>query len=282
MWIGSGVPVGATKGMIEAFENRVTRSPSDGDIDITVVVNDDNMTDESHVVNEVYGSREELPFDVTVVKELTIDELQQVFKTHTDFLHYIGHIDKNGFECLDGVFDVGEIEKTAVDAFFLNACDSYQQGKRLVEAGSIAGVATLTPVPNEKAEKMGRKIARLLNLGFPLYAALDVANMGQGHNDYTVIGDSSFNIVQSNVGIAPSVKIKRVSNKYKMTYQTYPTNEIGSITTIFVDEADKYFLTSGRIGEFELNENDALDFLSAEKIPIIMNSEIYWDENILD
>jgi hypothetical protein len=37
MWIGDGVPVGASKGMVEAFRNHVTRTPSDGDIDITVV-----------------------------------------------------------------------------------------------------------------------------------------------------------------------------------------------------------------------------------------------------
>jgi hypothetical protein len=238
------------------------------------------MTDESRAVNEVYGSREELPFDVTVVDELTTGELRQVLRKDMDFFHYIGHIDEGGFECLDGMFEVGELEKTGVDAFFLNACDSYWQGKRLVETGSIAGVATLTPVPNEEAEKIGRKVAQLLNLGFPLYAALDIANMGQGYCNYIAIGDSSFNIVQPNVGVASSVKIDQISDSYNITYQTHPANEIGSITTIFADETDKYFLTSGKTGEFELTKNKTREFLSVEKIPIIRGSKIYWDETM--
>jgi hypothetical protein len=280
MWIGDGVPVGASKGMIEAFRNHVTRSPSDGDIDITVVVNDPGMIDESREVNEVYGSREELPFDVTVAEQLTTAELAAVLGGETDFLHYIGHIDERGFECSDGRFDAADIEETGVDAFFLNACESYQQGTYLIESGAIAGVTTLTPVSNDEAEAMGKKVARLLNLGFPLYAALDVTSTGQEYNNYTVVGDSSFNIVQSDVGIASCIRIEKTSESYITTYYTYPTNwiSIGSMTKPFVGNTREYFLTSGKTGEFRLSEKELDEFTSLGEFPVIHGSEIYWTD----
>jgi hypothetical protein len=281
MWIGDGVPVGASKGMIEAFRNHVTRSPSDGDIDITVVVNDHGMVEESREVNEVYGSREELPFDVTVAKQLTTAELGTVLRGETDFLHYIGHIDECGFECSDGRFNAADINETGVDAFFLNACESYKQGTHLVESGAIAGVTTLTPVSNDEAEAMGKNLARLLNLGFPLYAALDVASTGQDYNDYTVVGNSSFNIVQPDVGVASSIQIKKKSESYDAMYYTYPTNRvsIGSITKPLIDNVQKYFLTSGETGEFKLNKRELDEFISLGEFPVINKSNIYWVED---
>jgi len=280
MWIGDGVPVGASKGMVEAFRNHVTRTPSDGDIDITVVVNDAGMTDESRDVNEVYGSRDVLPFDVTVAEQLTTAELKDVLRTETDFLHYIGHIDEGGFECSDGMVDAGMLGETGVDAFFLNACDSYRQGKRLVEAGAIAGVATLVPIPNDEAEEIGKHLARLLNLGFPLYAALDVASIGQEYNNYIVVGDGDFNVVQSEVGIASLAEVENKQENYGVTYRTYPTKwiSIGSITKPFVNRTDVYFLTSGKTGIFNLNKRDLNEFLSLGTFPIISKSRICWNK----
>lgn len=281
VWVGSGVPVGATKGMVEAFRNHVTRSPSDGDIDITVVVNDDGMTEESRDVNGVYGSRDALPFDITVAEQLTTEELKQVLKTETDFLHYIGHIDKRGFECPDGIVDAGELNETGVDAFFLNACNSYRQGKSLIRAGSIAGVVTLTPVPNEEAAEMGRRLARLLDFGFPLYAALDVASTGQTYNNYTAIGSSSLNIVQPEGGVANLCEIKNtLSNKYEISYITYLTGRslLGAITSVTI-QSDEYFLTSGMTGEFKLKKSKFVDFLNRWKFPIIKKNSVYWDHN---
>jgi hypothetical protein len=278
MWIGDGVPVGASKGMIEAFRNRVTRTPSDGDIDITVVVNDAGMTDESSEVNEVYGSRDALPFDVTVAEHLSTRELEAVLRSETDFLHYIGHIDEEGFECSDGMFDAGELAETGVDAFFLNACDSYRQGKRLVEAGSIAGVATLTPVPNDQAEAMGKKLARLLNRGFPLYAALDVLKLDQRYSQYISIGDSNFNIVQAREGVATLYEIENMKARhYTLSYITYPTKKclIGSMTIIFAES--KHFLTSGSNIEFEMEKSQFESGSIRGELPVIKNKRIHWD-----
>jgi hypothetical protein len=281
MWIGNGIPVGASKGMVEAFRNHTTRTPLDDDmdIDITVVVNDPGMTDESSDVNEVYGSRDALPFDVTVVEQLTTGELAETFRREIDFLHYIGHIDEGGFECSDGMLDAATLEKTGVDAFFLNACDSYRQGKHLVEAGAIAGVATLAPIPNDEAEKMGKRLARLLNRGFPLYAALDVANVGQEYSNYIVIGNSGFNIVQSNRGAVSICEIEdhNQSEKYSMSYITYLFGRrlVGSSTVVFVGN-DRYSLRSGKLGNFTLDKSEFFDLVSHGRLPVIYEDEIYW------
>jgi hypothetical protein len=242
------------------------------------------MTDESRDVNGVYGSREELPFDVTVAEQLTAEELKQVLRRETDFLHYIGHINENGFECPDGIVDAGELKETGVDAFFLNACDSYHQGKSLVKAGSIAGVATLTPIPNEEAAEIGKRLARLLNFGFPLYAALDVASIGQAYNNYTAIGASSFNIVQPEGVVSNICKVKNtISGKYEMSYITYLTGSslLGAITNVLI-QPDKYFLTSGVTGEFELEKSKFKKFSKLGGFPIVKNNSVYWESDNIE
>jgi len=282
VWVGDGVPVGASKAMVEAFRNRITRTLSDGDIGITVVVNDPGMTEEGRDVNEVYGSRDDLPFDVRVVERLTTGKLREVLRTETDFLHYIGHVDGGGFECSDGKLDAEDIDKTGVDAFFLNACDSYRQGKRLVEAGAIAGVVTLTPISNEEAEETGRKLARLLNLGFPLYAAINVASVGREYSNYIAIGDSGFNIVQPDGGVASLCEIRESEADISLSYKTFTTKRcsIGSITNLFIKQAPQFFLTSGELGDFRLLESEIDEFLSMEPLPIVWESKLYWSSDI--
>jgi len=284
MWIGEGVPVGGTKGMVEAFRNHVARTPSDGDIDITVVVNDDGMANEGREVNEVYGSRDALPFEVTVAEHLTTRELRNVLRSETDFLHYIGHIDEDGFECSDGRLDAAELEDTGVDSFFLNACDSYWQGKHLVEAGAIAGVATLTPVPNEEAEEMGKTLARLLNQGFPLYAALDVAHVREEYSNYIAIGHSGFSMVQPDVLASSYVKLEHFPYRYDCIYYTYPTDlvRVGSMERIYIDSVDEYYLSSGKTGPFELTDDEIREFISIGDCPIIKGNDIFWDDDVLN
>ncbi len=61
----------------------------------------------------------------------------------TDFLHYIGHIDDDGFQCRDGRVDGTTLDQVGIGTFLLNACNSYDQGLGLVEQGAIAGIVPL-------------------------------------------------------------------------------------------------------------------------------------------
>ncbi len=284
-WIGENAPLSASKAMVSAFQNNLDRTEGSGDIEITVVSNDTAMDAERDLVNSVYGSRDELPFDVEVHRNLTTHELEEVLQTNIDFFHYIGHIDSAGFECLNGKYDVATLDQTGVDAFFLNACTSYRQGVKLIQSGSIAGVVTLQDVINSGAEAVGKTLARLLNRGFPLRPGLGIAKtqsiMG-GH--YLVIGNGNFAITQTESGIPSLSEVTQIKNsdKYELAFQTYPTEEmgVGAITIPYAAGNDEYYLTSGMTGSFTLSEKELFDFLDKEIMPVEFDNELTWSNEI--
>ena len=284
-WVGEGAPLGASKAMIEAFQNRLKRSPSDDDIDITVVCNAVEMGEERDLVDHVYGSREELPFDVTIHRELTTDELENVLTEDIDFLHYIGHIDAGGFECVDGRLDAADIDHSEVDVFFLNACTSYEQGKSLIEAGSIAGVVTLQDVINSGAERVGMMLARLLNWGYQLRPALQLARkqsiMG-GH--YLVIGDGSIEVAQPRLGIKGVTDISKGRGKWQLKWHSYPTSdkEMGSIVMPTLKNCDEFNLISGTTDTYEVNRSELIDYLEVEEMPINYQGDLMWSSDFID
>ena len=281
-WFGEGAPVGASKGMIEAYRNRLRREPTDGDIDITVVCNDPAMNDERDIVDDIYGSREELPFDVQGHRELTVEELRAVLQRECDFLHYIGHIDERGFECSDGFLDANTLERTGVEAFLLNACTSYQQGMALIEAGSIAGVVTVEDVINSGAERIGSTLAKLLNYGFPFGAALTIAKDESIVGGlYLVLGDGGIDIAQAQSGV-PSLCELTIDESSVLTYQTYTTLDkgLGCIIIPYAGDNDEFYLASGRTGEFMLDRSDLVDFLRLETHAVQYDGKLYWSDEL--
>jgi len=282
-WVGDGIPIGANKSVPAAFRNRLNREPTEGNIEISVVVNDDDMIQEGEVVNDVYGSRKELTPNVNIQHNLDKDGLYDTLQENVDFLHYVGHIDKNGFQCTDGQLGVENIDNSSVDTFFLNACSSYKQAVGLINAGSIAGIATIKPVLNSGAERVGESIARLLNYGFPLVVALDLAKSKSIVGDnYVVIGDGGLDLTQPESGIPSSCEIIKKDGFFVLRYITYPTRSksIGSITIPYVKNNDQFYLTSGITGEFNMKIDDLLNFLSKENLPVKFNSKLYWSDNI--
>jgi len=269
--------------MVAAFKNRLARDPTEGDIEISVVVNDYEMIREGKVVDEVYGSRDQLELNVNVHRQLNINELQRLLQEEIDFLHYVGHIDENGFQCVDGELDVTIIEDVNVDSFFLNACSSYQQAIELISAGSIAGIATVRPVLNSGAERVGKTIARLLNLGFPLIVALNIAKCRSIMGDnYIVIGDGGLDLTQPKGGIPSSCTINGEGDSFITKYKTYLTRQkgIGSITIPYAKNNEKFYLTSGVTGEFSMDVGELLRFLSEERLPVRLDSKLCWSDEI--
>jgi hypothetical protein len=283
VWVGDGIPVEATKSIPEAFRNRIKRDPTDGNIEISVVVNDSNMLNEGEVVDRVYGTREQLEFSVDVHREMTVNELQGMLKKDIEFLHYIGHIDDGGFECIDGQLDATELDNVGVDSFLLNACSSYQQAIELIDAGAIAGIATTKPVLNSGAERIGESVARLLNLGFPLVAALEISKSKSIMGDsYVIIGDGCLDLTQPESGIPSSCELRKKGDSFDVTYNTYLTRKrgIGSITMPYMGGNEDFYLTSGSTGEFTANISELMRFLSEENIPVKLDSKLYWSNRI--
>ena len=270
-WVGDDVPIGASKLIVEAFQNRLDREVTEGDISITIVVNDERMTEEGNLVNQAYGNRENLPFDVVVRQGLTTAELRETLREDRNFLHYIGHIDNDGFECVDGRLDVATLNKTGIDAFLLNACNSYHQGLALVRAGAIGGIVTLSEIISDRAVDIGETIARLLNTGFPLRAALAIAR--EDHilgGQYIVVGDGGMNVSQAKSQTPNLVEITQNGNSFNVDIQTSVTDTmaLGTVYRPHIGDNSEFFLSSGTVGPFQVSAEELIQFLRLEDVPV--------------
>ncbi|MFB6303280.1 MAG: hypothetical protein ABEH78_10535 [Haloferacaceae archaeon] len=284
VWVGGGTPLGATKAIPEAYHNRLERSPVEGDIDITVICNDRAMAAESDVVDEAYGTAIDLPFDVTVREDLTRADLREVLAADGDFLHYVGHIDERGFDCADGWLHAESVDHVGTDAFLLNACQSFEQGTELVRAGAVAGIVTLNDVVNDAAVRMGRLLARLLNHGFPLTGALDVAADAHPIGDqYTVVGDGRVTLARAE-GSPPNAPVVAVvgDDTYELEYRPYPTNRIttGSMVRPYLGGDDVHYLFSGVIDTFEVSAAELAEFLALEPVPVRVGGDLRWSDEL--
>ncbi|HET7324020.1 MAG TPA: hypothetical protein VFJ06_06795, partial [Halococcus sp.] len=173
-------------------------------------------------------------------------------------------------------------DSVGVDAFLLNACQSYQQGMSLIESGSIGGIVTLTDVLNCEAVKMGRTLARLLNCGFPLRAALEVARGESIMGDhYLVVGDGSLSIAQTENGTANLFSVKRTGDSFNLKFKVYPTSDTGMGTLVvpFFEDAE-YHISTGEIQGYDLSQKELRDFLSLANSPTMINGKLRWSQEI--
>lgn len=280
-WFGEGLPIDATKATLSALRNRHPRDPRDGPVEVAVVCNNDEMLAEGDVVERTYGSRESLPFDVTIHEELAVAELAELLASDLEFLHYVGHIDGDGFECADGSLDAATVDAVGVRSFLLNACQSYRQGLALVEAGSVGGVVTLEDVVNSGAVTVGRAIARLLDLGFPLRGALEIARSQSvvgGH--YIVVGDGNVDIAQDENGMPILCDVARVGDgAYELSVTAYLPREggMGSLAFPYVAGNDTHFLAPGRLQTFRVTAAELRTFFRRHRFPVRFEGELLWD-----
>jgi hypothetical protein len=290
VWVDEGTPLGASKATITAYRNRLDRTPTDGDIEITVVCNeidhtpvcsdsDMEMTEERDLVNRTYGSRADLPFAVTVHRDVTTEELRSVLNTSTDFCHYIGHVNEDGFECVDGTLDAATLDTVGVDAFMLNACRSYEQGMALLEGGSIGGIVTLSEVMDSEAITIGRTLARLLNRGFPLNAALDIArDETLFGGKYTVVGDGGLAIAQAESRTPYLATVETNGDVFDVEFELYPTRQsgMGSVFVPYLENNEEYVLNSNQLQWGSVTREDLQNFLRLENAPVRFNGDLRW------
>lgn len=282
-WVGEHVPVGASKAMVEAFRNRLTRGPLDESIDVVVVCNDTEMADEGIIARDVYGSRDRLPFDVALYEDLPTERLRLVLESDADLLHYVGHIDEGGFRCPNGTLDVGDIDGVGTDAFFLNACSSYGQGEKLIERGAIGGVVTLDEVINSGALRVGKTMTRLLNRGFPLRAALNIArDRSVVGNQYIVIGDGNVDIVHSESMFPNMSEVRECDDGYELSVQTYPVRNAGMGATFRPEIAGNrtHYLVGTSHMEFSVTTDELREFLDLQVVPVRFDGRFTWSDRL--
>lgn len=282
VWADDGVPVGATKASVDGYRNGLEHTPSE-EIGVTVVVNDEGMTEEGDVAQDVYGDDAEFPFDLRVYRNLTTDRLKAVLETEREFLHYVGHIEADGFECSDGRLDARDLDFVGIDAFFLNGCASYDQGMALLENGAVGGVVTLTEVVNSGATRVGQAMVKLLNHGFPLHSALSVA--GQQSfvgGQYSVVGDGDVDIAQRSSLGAPITTIEEDGDAFSVSLRVFPTSDlsVGSFSkTIFAE--GHHSLTPGDTTETHYSDPERLEELLEEGGGLVRyKGEINWPAEV--
>jgi hypothetical protein len=280
-WVGDGFPLGGTKATLDAYRRRARRSPKDRDeIRIAVVCNDDEMRDEG-VVESLYGDRDRLDFDVRLACDLGTDDLAAAFDSDADFLHFVGHVDDRGLQCVDGFLDAGALDDVNVDAFLLNACSSYEQGAVLVERGAMGGVVTLRPVGNEGATRVGRTLARLLNRGFSLSAALSLARdetmLG---NQYVVVGDGDTSLVQTASPCPLVLGVKPVGDRFVVEVRSFPLDNLGGVITPNVGENSMRYVNVGTVGSFEVTESELNRYLACEPMPVRTDDGIVFSTDV--
>ena len=283
-WLADGVPIDVFKIVPEAYENQFEYlDRSEGEIDVTVILNDEEMADEHESVAEIYEERaEQLPIDVTVHEQLRTDELAAVLESPHDFVHYIGHCETDGLRCSNGNLAVSDIEESNVQTFFLNACGSYFEGRDLVEKGSVAGAVTFTKVLNKQAAKVGVAFARLLINGYGIGHAIQLARrrimMGK---DYSVIGDGTHQLAQCDNRYPPIASLEEADGGFEVEFETLSMPNIGGIFQVYRDGDEKPRL-HGTDSIFTLDKPELVAFLERAKMPFVYDGDLYWSKELRD
>lgn len=282
-YVGDGVPLGASKMTVDAYYRRLEYEPSaDPQISVVVVCNDQQMAEEN-VVSDIYGTRDWIAFDISFEEQLSTDELRALLRSDAEFLHYIGHVDTDGIRCTDGHLDARDLSEVNVSAFILNACDSYEQGRALVDHGAMAGIVTLTEVNIDLATSVGRTVAHLLNQGFSLAATMALVEEHEriGHH-YIAVGDASVSVMRNESGTPYSASVtERDDSTYQLDLFGYPRLDSlpGTMFTPFLPEEDRFYLNSGHMGSFTLTETELRSFLGKQDAPIVSESTLTWGQD---
>ena len=283
-YIGSGIPLGASKITVDQLYRRLEVEPvADERIRVLVVCNDPAMREEN-AVGDVYGMREWVEFDITTREGVTTDELAALLGENYDFLHYIGHVDDDGVRCADGHLDTRSLTDVNVGAFLLNACQSYDQGQGLVDAGALGGVVTLTEILNRTATEIGRTVSHFLNQGFSLLSMLDLLETDHRlAQRYMVVGDGNAGVVQSESGTPTSISVEKCGpDEFEVEVFAYPSKNyhLGTLSSLYINEQDIHYLNSGSLDSFVVSTESLDQFLEMEHMPVEFNGELYWSNQI--
>ncbi|MFQ3318871.1 MAG: hypothetical protein ACI8UR_000533 [Natronomonas sp.] len=283
-WVGDGFAVGAAKASTTSYLQRLEKhAEGNSRISIDVVVNDEEMFDEASV-SDIYGKREHLDFDIDVHQGLSQSELANVFERETDFIHYIGHVEPEGFNCSDGYLDANQLGSVGADTFVLNACASYEQGQRLVDQGAIAGVVTLENVISSVATKIGKNVARLLNYGFPIGSATGLIRetMFTG-SSYAVVGDSNATLAQSNIPVPNIARVRiRGDGRFDINVEMFSSwnYDVGAMYHPLLEGCDCHYVVPGEVDTFIVDEPGLKDFFELSTFPIVGAGNLYWSDEI--
>jgi len=266
-WVGDGVPVNASKAIVEGFRNDISTPNIDSQLRVAVVVNDSGMREESSVM-DIYREEAVLPVNIDFHMDLTKADLRDLLSEEIDLLHYIGHVTEDGIRCVDGALDVSSVDNIQVRTFILNACHSHHQGSRLVEGGAAGGIVTIGDVVNSIALKMGRRLAGLLNRGFTLANAVKVAKQSSPHRrQYIVLGNGGITLSQSDNGLPLVYSVAETdTDSLSVSTTAYPSGQfkLGTIMRGYWRDNNVHQLALGDLGQTELTMEEFRQYVDLD------------------
>lgn len=286
-WLADGVPIDVFKSAPEAYHNRLEfLERESGSTSICVVLNDPEMAGEHDNVAEIYRRRsEEVTMNLTVEESLETAELARVFEDDHDVVHYIGHCETGGLCCPDGTLAASSLDRCNAQTFFLNACGSFYEGKRLIEKGSVAGAVTFTRVLNDHAVKVGSTFAKLLVHGFSIERAMGLARrrimMGK---DYAVVGDGTHSLTQGKHQPPTTATLEELPDdesdkRYLLSLDCYSTRATGSYYFPHT-ETNEYAYLCGNESTFRLTTSELVTMLKETDASVIYDGDIYWSTEL--
>ncbi|MFB6359953.1 MAG: hypothetical protein ABEH59_01375 [Halobacteriales archaeon] len=283
-WMTSGTPVDSFRATQTAFEAKSQfYEESSGPKRVMIVVNEPAMLEERDSVEQIYLDRSsELDIDVIVKESINRAELRDLFLSKIDFLHFIGHCDDEGLRCSDGWLAAESLEHSSVQTFFLNACDSFNQGLELVQRGSVAGAVTIADILNREATEVGMTFAKLMMHGFSVCRALDIASRRSLRNKfYNVVGDGSHRLSQGLNPFPAELFLENLGNNmYKLQFEFSQLNVAGGLARPRIPNSD--YLLRGSETSFKLETHLLTEYLESVQLPVIYENEFHWSTDLAD
>jgi hypothetical protein len=191
LWFSAGFPIDAAKASVRAFENRQRYGrDKKRQVRVGIICNEPTMEEEVDVIVKALS---DTPIRMQMYWGVGVSGFTDVFARGFDVVQLIGHCDVRGFKCSDGFARVGDIRENNTPMFFFNSCASHGEAARLVEMGSVCGVATFFRVLEEAAVDVCRGFYLMLGEGYPasvsINAAMECSVLGK---EYLLIGDGSY------------------------------------------------------------------------------------------
>lgn len=292
-WLADDVPIDVFKTLPEAYENRSRyRGEEDTPMSVAAVVvdrdmplltvddaDDAAMRDEHTAAVDHYRERaSHLNAEVQIEENVSTAELARIFEAGHDLVHYIGHRDDDGLECADGALSTESLSESNARTFFLNACGSYPEGKRLVQKGSVAGGVTFERVADNEAAEVGTAFARMMMYGFSMERAVDKARKQlPTPKDYAVVGDGTYVLTQNDALVPPSAWVSEKESGYRLAVSNRGPRLSGGEVT---GSLDRDYALIGQVRQFELSRDELLEYTEVIESPIVYQCDMYWPSEL--
>jgi hypothetical protein len=127
-------------------------------------------------------------------------------------------------------------------------------------------------------------MARLLNCGFPLGVALELAREESVvGGQYLVVGDSGLAVAQAQNGTPNLCDVEATNGGFELSFKAFSTSHQGMGTMILphIQGNEQYALSSTGVRQtFDLSQQELAHFLALEDGPVRVDGELQWRNQV--